>query len=159
MERRADTSGPVDQHSAGALDHLFDHLAVSVYGVPCGSIYLPESANRHSTAVNEALLFRHAPHLLAYYPHASLLGTLWLPCAGNASLGETSGTIAGTRPPLPPDLSHQRRVDDHVPKRLDRGHVGGAEQPVRLEQDRHLPPVAAPSGTQPRCMTAWTVRL
>ncbi|MDF2703538.1 MAG: hypothetical protein K0S10_2484 [Rubrobacteraceae bacterium] len=34
------------------VDHLFDHLSVRVYGVPCWSTYLPESANRLSTAVN-----------------------------------------------------------------------------------------------------------
>src|SRR5215217_499868 len=116
-------------------------------GVPegCGALgrEVGRTVGADGRGVAEALLFHHAPHLLAYHPHASLLGTLWLPFARNASPGETSGTIAGTRPPLPPDLSHQRRVDDHVPERLDRGHVGGTEQPVRLEQDRHLPPVAA----------------
>src|SRR5215204_100220 len=116
-------------------------------GVPegCGALgrEVGRTVGADGRGVAEALLFHHAPHLLVERPHTSLLGTLWLPFARNASPGETSGTIAGTRPPLPPDLSHQRRVDDHVPKRLDRGHVGGAEQPVRLEQDRHLPPVAA----------------
>jgi hypothetical protein len=34
-----------------AGDHLFDHLCVSVYGVPCESTDLPESANRLSTGV------------------------------------------------------------------------------------------------------------
>ena len=36
----------------GARDHLFDHLSVSVYGVPCGSTDLPKSANRLSTGVH-----------------------------------------------------------------------------------------------------------
>jgi hypothetical protein len=38
----------------GVLDHLFDHLSVSVYGVPCGSTDLPKSANRLSTGVHGA---------------------------------------------------------------------------------------------------------
>jgi hypothetical protein len=50
------------------------------------------------------------------------------------------------RPPLPLDLSHQRRVDDHVPDRLDRGHVRGPEQTVRLDVDGHLAAVAAGRG-------------
>src|SRR5215204_5145338 len=119
-----------------------DEVVVVPYG--CGALgrEVGRTVGADGRGVAEALLFHHAPHLLVERPHTSLLGTLWLPFARNASPVETSGTIAGTRPPLPPDLSHQRRVDDHVPERLDRGHVGGAEQPVRLEQDRHLPPIA-----------------
>src|SRR5215203_6317996 len=36
------------------IDHLFDHLSVSVYGVPCGSTDPPKSANRLSTGVHGA---------------------------------------------------------------------------------------------------------
>ena len=42
--------------------------------------------------------------------------------------------VAGAGPPLPPDLSHHRRVDDQVPERPDRGHVGVPEQSVRLHE-------------------------
>ncbi len=40
---RPSGSGP---GPAWRLDHLFDHLSVSVYGVPCGSTDLPKSGNR-----------------------------------------------------------------------------------------------------------------
>src|SRR5215217_5149235 len=37
--------------STGVHDHLFDHLSVSVQGVPCGSTDLPKSGNRLSVGV------------------------------------------------------------------------------------------------------------
>src|SRR6185312_4780426 len=49
----------------------------------------------------------------------------------------------GARTPIPPDLSQRRRVHEHVPKRRDRGHVGGPEPSVWLHQDGHLAAVAA----------------
>jgi hypothetical protein len=41
--------------------------------------------------------------------------------------------VRGARPPFPPDRPHQCRAHEQVP-RLDRGHVGGAERPVRFHQ-------------------------
>ena len=37
------------------------------------------------------------------------------------------GRIAGARPPSPPHLSNHRPVDDQVPERRDRGHVGAPD--------------------------------
>ena len=44
---------------------------------------------------------------------------------------------------LRPICSHHLRVDDEVPERPDRGHVGDPEQSVRLRVDGHLAAVAA----------------
>ena len=42
------------------------------------------------------------------------------------------------RPPCALETPHQRRVDDRVPKRPDRGHVGVAHDAVRLHEHGHL---------------------
>src|SRR5215211_513051 len=69
-------------------------------------------------------------------------------CSGStdaASVGAAQVTCTSPidRPPIPPDLSHQRRVHDQVPKRPDRRHVGAPEQPVPLHENGHLAVVAA----------------
>src|SRR6266540_996374 len=51
--------------------------------------------------------------------------------------------LADACPPVPLDLSHDCRVDDQVPERLDRRHVGGPEQSVWLYENGHLAAVAA----------------
>src|SRR5687767_14326055 len=58
-------------------------------------------------------------------------------------LGVRRCRIAGACPPVPLDLSHQRRVHDQVRERPDRGHVAGPEQPAGLHVDGHLAAVAA----------------
>ncbi len=52
---------------------------------------------------------------------------------------------SSAHPPSLTDRSPHRRVDDQVARRPDRGHVGLAEQPVWLHQNRHLPAVPAGS--------------
>jgi hypothetical protein len=40
---------PLPMEHLTNVDHLFDHLSVSVYGIPCGSTDLPKSGNQLST--------------------------------------------------------------------------------------------------------------
>ena len=78
-----------------------------------------------------------------------------IPCGvGNLRAGAGPGR---ERLPGSPGLPDQRRVDDQVPERPDRGHVATPEQAVRLDQDGHLAAVAAkvvgdPAEVQDPCM-------
>lgn len=47
------------------------------------------------------------------------------------------------------ELSEHDWVDNHVPERLDRSHVGGAEESVWLHEDGHLATVPPPVGEEP----------
>ena len=57
--------------------------------------------------------------------------------------------ISAARPPLPGCLTHHWRVDDQVPERPDRGHIGAPEQSVWFDQDGHLGTEAARSFRDP----------
>jgi hypothetical protein len=47
-----DVAAPLPTEHLTNFDHLFDHLSVGVYGVPCGSAESRKSGNRLSTGVH-----------------------------------------------------------------------------------------------------------
>ena len=62
---------------------------------------------------------------------------------GRLDLGADGLAPGGALPPFAPDLAQHRRIDDQVPEGADRGHIGGSEEAIGLDEHGHLAAVAA----------------